>query len=52
MYTLPIMLYILKDFFLEDKIEVEIFLSSFLFYLYPEDFKNEQLYQLSKQILI
>lgn len=42
---------ILKDFLLEDKIKVEIFLSSFLFYLYPDDFKNEQLYQLSKKII-
>ena len=42
---------ILKGFLLEDKIKVEIFLSSFLFYLYPNDFQNDQLYQLSKKII-
>lgn len=42
---------ILKGFLLEDKIKVEIFLSSFLFYFYPEDFQNDQLYQLSKKII-
>lgn len=43
--------HILKELLLEDKVKVEIFLSSFLFYLYPEDFKNENLYHLSKQII-
>lgn len=42
---------ILREHLLEDKIKVEIFLSSFLFYLYPEDYENEKLNDLSKKII-